>query len=627
MLILMLRKLEKIWFSLNGRVQLCLVFSILGMGTVTAFSFFSSWTAAHEAVYRIFDDIENETTLRIEEYLLGYQKTARQAGYSIAVQRFLLSNDPETVIRNSLTAADSMETAYTDNQRECGNICLISYNGRYLAANRSFVREIRNLTGGGLGILETGGRPLPGQILEGNGLWEDSFSRAGETESFLLIYCLENGDNLFLYFFSISNILWINPASGILCVVVCDFTGITESLPGLDDFSTAIAILRYKGIAASQSRELSAGEAKILDRLPLGRSNTSIDGQRYSALRISPAADWDLSCLISEQQILAQVFSRLNNGLLPLCAVMIFSALILILMIRSVNAGITKIVTDLNGLEYSQGLKYRINGPHLREIELISHSVGRLLERLDNSFRREQEANRLMVEAITARAQAEFIGYRAQINPHFLFNTLECVRSMAHKRNDEDMETIISSLASMFRYSLFARPLVPLAQELEHAENFIKVMNIVRGSAITPKYHLKIRVGKQARDFPVPSMILQPLAENSIFHGFFGRSGGDNMISIGAQCDRKTGKLGIRITDNGEGMTEAELTALNNRLRASGENEMDIEGHDALCNIHRRMNYYYKDKFSMIVESKKKSYTRVKLLIPRMITREDSCIG
>jgi two-component system sensor histidine kinase YesM len=511
---------------------------------------------------------------------------------------------------------DSMGAVYADSSRECSNICFISYNGRYLAANRTFVHEIRNLTGGGPGIPETRGRPLPGQILEDNGRWEDAFFRAGEAGPLLLIYSLENNRNLFLYFSPVSNILWVNPASGILCIVVCDFTGITESLPGLADFPTGAVILRYKGVVASQNRKLNAGESGALDRLPPGRGRAAIDNHSYSTLRISPAADWDLTCLVSERQIFSQVFSRLNNGLLPLFAVMILTMGILILMIRSVNAGINRIVTDINSLEYSQGLKYKISGPHLREIELISHSVGRLLERLDSSFRREQEANRLMVEAVSARARAEFIGYRAQVNPHFLFNTLECVRSMAHKRNDEDMETIINSLASMFRYSLFAYPLVPLAQELEHAANFIKVMNIIHGSTATPKYHLNIQAGKEARGFPVPSMILQPLAENSIFHGFFNHAGGNNVISIQARYDRKAGNLRIRIADNGEGMTTAELEALNTRIQTSEENEMDIEGHNTLHNIYRRMSYYYKNEFSMGVESKKDFYTRVTLLIP-----------
>jgi two-component system sensor histidine kinase YesM len=623
----MLNKLKKIWFSLNGRIWLCLAFSLLGMGTVTSLSFFSSWSAANTEVYRIFDAIETETAARIAEYLEGYQKTARQAGYSIAVQRFLFSTNPETVILNSITAMDNMETAYADGGRECNNICLVSSNGRYLAATRSFVHDIRNLTGGGTGIPETGGRLLPGQILEADGPWENAFFRVGETGPFLLIYNLENNRNLFLYFSSVSNILWINPASGILCITVCDFSGITESLPGLKDFPAGAAVLRYKGVTASQNRELSAGEADALNRLPPGRGRTKIDGRRYSTLRISPAADWDLAYLVSEKQILAQVSSRLNNGLLPLCAVMILTAIILILIIRPVNAGISRIVTDLNSLEYGRSLKYRINGSHLREIELISHSVGRLLERLGGSFQREQEANRLMIEAVSARTRAEFIGYRAQINPHFLFNTLECVRSMAHRRNDEDMEIIISSLASIFRYSLFARPLVPLARELEHTENFIKVMNIARSSAAAPKYHLKISAGKRARDFQVPSMILQPLAENSVFHGFFNRGNGNNVISIRAQCGGKTGNLNILIIDNGEGMTESELAALNRRIQADGENEVDIEGYNALCNIYRRMGYHFKGGFSMIVDSKKNCYTRVKLTIPRRAAEEKPCTG
>jgi two-component system sensor histidine kinase YesM len=598
-------KFEKIWFSLNGRILICLAISILGMGAVTIFSFFGSWSAANREAFRIFNIIEDETASRIENSLRGYQETARQAGYSIAVQNYLLSRDPETVIRSYTAAMNNIDSAYINNIRECDNICLFSHNGRYLALNRSFIDEIRGLAVRYLGLPEL-----------------------KTAEPFLITHTLENGENLSLYFFPVSNILWIDPSSRILCVVVCNFKGVTDIPPGQGGASAGAAVLRYEDTIVSTNRPLSPGEQGALERIPRGRGHAAIDGVRYLTVRVSQfEAGWDLTYLVSEKQILSQVFSRLNNGLLPLCAVMILSAVILILMIRPVNSGISRIVTDLNSLEYRQGLKYQMTGPRLREIELISHSVGRLLERLDSSFQREQEANRRMIEAVSAKARAEFIGYRSQINPHFLFNTLECVRSMAHKRNDEDMETIISSLAAMFRYSLFTRPLVPLTQELEHTANFTKVMNIVHGSAAAPKYRLEIRAGKRARDFPVPSMILQPLAENSIFHGFSNRGGGDNVINVQARYGRKTGNLSISVTDNGEGMTEAELAALNRRIQAGGENETDIEGHNALCNIRRRMDYYYKDKFSMIVESKKNSYTRVKLLIPRNPAGEDSCTG
>jgi two-component system sensor histidine kinase YesM len=599
---LMMGKFNRIWFSLNGRILICLVISISGMGAVTVFSFFASWSAANSEAYRVFDIIENETVSRIEDSLRGYRKTARQAGYSITVQRYLLSENPETVIQSYTAAMENIYSAYSDNIRECDNICLISRNGRYLAMNRGYIDELRDLA-------------------ERTGF-------SGITDPFLVMYRTETGENLLLFFFPLSNILWVDPSGRILCVIICNFSGVTEIPAGLEGGTPGAAILHYEDTIISTSRSLSAGELEVLERIPQGRGHVTIGGRRYLTVRAAPhEGRWGLSYLISERQILSQVFSRLNNGLLPLAAVIILTVIILILVIRSVNAGISRIVTDLNKLEYSQGLKYRIDGPHLREIELISHSVGRLLERLGGSFRREQEANRRMMEAVSARARAEFAGYRAQINPHFLFNTLECVRSMAHKQNDEDMEALVSSLASMFRYSLFALPMVPLAQELDHVANYIKVMNIVRGSATPPRYRLEIRAGKEARNFPVPSMILQPIAENSIFHGFSNRESGDNVISIRARRGRQAGNLSIRIEDNGEGMTEAELAMLNRRIGASGENETDIEGRNALCNIHRRMSYYFKDEFSMVVESKKNSYARVKIVIPRDPQGKYSCTG
>jgi two-component system sensor histidine kinase YesM len=117
-----------------------------------------------------------------------------------------------------------------------------------------------------------------------------------------------------------------------------------------------------------------------------------------------------------------------------------------------------------------------------------------MIDRIRDTAKREKEANEKLPEAVTSQAEAEFMSYRTQINPHFLFNSLECMRSIAHNAREAgtekgDLELMIQALSMMFRYSLYAKPMVSLSMELEHIRNYINVMNIRSNG----KYKMMIR--------------------------------------------------------------------------------------------------------------------------------------
>jgi two-component system sensor histidine kinase YesM len=257
-------------------------------------------------------------------------------------------------------------------------------------------------------------------------------------------------------------------------------------------------------------------------------------------------------------------------------------------------------------------MRYSLRGSHLREIEIISQSVDNLLKRLNSAFRNEQDAKEKLIVAIRAQSQSELRNYRSQINPHFVFNTLECIRSMAHRHKQPDMETIISSMALMFRYSFYARDPVPLSQELENVSNFINVAAI----SYKENYSLVIRAGKEALQRKVLSMILQPLVENSIFHGFYDNTNQYKHILIRAFCDSKDGRLVVSVTDNGEGLSSECLAFQNKRLLMAGNGNAASAEEGALYNICQRMKLSFGANFDMKISSKKGKFTKVEMKIP-----------
>jgi two-component system sensor histidine kinase YesM len=587
-----MKNLRSIWYSLNGRIFICLVISILGILIGTVFSFISSWQSANNEAYHFFQIAEDEVTARIHDYLRIYRETANRAGYSTVVQRYILSENPESVIFNFSPASEYL-TAIQNAEIICGNIFVYAGNRRYLAANRSNIDDIRT-------------------IIDKRMFTDD----VTISKSFFAKYTQKDGadEEVQLYYFHpVYNILWLNLSNSIICVLPCITDEITNLPSSLGYDQEGAAVLLYDGSIVSASRELLGEERNALGALSPGQGHTRIKGKNYLTVKVSlPEQYWDFIYIIPESRILVRVFSRMNNGLWVMGAVIGLLIVILILMMDSVNVSLSGIVKELQQIEYGDNLRYLSRKSGLYEIEVISQAVNGTLERLDTVFKAEQETRQKLLDAVTAQARAEFMSYRTQINPHFLFNTLECMRAMAQTHRDRDMETIISSMSRMFRYSLQADAVVPLSGELTHIRNFINVINIRYGG----RYLLKTVVGDEAEKRLVLSMILQPLVENAIFHGFVHKVEGNPLVMIQAFCDPQTNFLIIRIGDNGDGLSPVELENLDKKIREHDGVAFDSEHRDALGNIFRRMKLSFGEDFEMRLKSKQGFYTVIELRIP-----------
>ncbi|MEG1427566.1 MAG: histidine kinase, partial [Oscillospiraceae bacterium] len=207
-------------------------------------------------------------------------------------------------------------------------------------------------------------------------------------------------------------------------------------------------------------------------------------------------------------------------------------------------------------------------------------------------------------EAKVAQNNAELIGYRSQINPHFLFNTLECMRSMAHIYRAEPIEHIVSSMAKMFRYSLYSPMQVTLEDELRHVESYVGVMN----QRFLDKFHLKIQVPPETRRCTLVSMILQPIVENAILHGFPAKQ---KYCCISISATGSGDNWVIRMTDNGRGISKEKCREINEDLRLKKDDPHEEKSSISLRNIYRRMTLVTGGNFLMELRSRESFYTQV----------------
>ena len=167
---------------------------------------------------------------------------------------------------------------------------------------------------------------------------------------------------------------------------------------------------------------------------------------------------------------------------------------------------------------------------------------------------------------------------QAQLNPHFLYNTLDTIKWMGKIHQAPEIATISADLADILRSSISADELVPLRQELRLVERYVEIQNIRFSGA----FALTVEVDEPLRDVPVPKLMLQPLVENAILHGFRDRSGGEIRIS----AYRAEEDLILTVRDNGCGVPEEVLAQYRSGAPRPG-------GHFGLHNVDAILRIRY----------------------------------
>lgn len=190
-----------------------------------------------------------------------------------------------------------------------------------------------------------------------------------------------------------------------------------------------------------------------------------------------------------------------------------------------------------------------------------------------------------------SKKQAEYLALQNQINPHFLYNTLNTISAMAEIENMHDIVRITDCISNIFRYNLKGETQVSLREELAHVRDYVQIQMFRFPGRFSAEY----RVDEELMDIRVMKFILQPIVENSITHGLFDRETGGKVI-IGAIVEEEHDLL-LSVSDNGQGINRKRLEEINQRLFAyrsltGGDGSMGADG-IGLMNVNARIMGHY----------------------------------
>jgi len=220
--------------------------------------------------------------------------------------------------------------------------------------------------------------------------------------------------------------------------------------------------------------------------------------------------------------------------------------------------------------------------------------------------------------------QAELSALQSQINPHFLYNTLESIRGQALIDDNIEIAKMAEALASFFRYSISRKgSLVTLRDELANIKNYMTIQRYRFNNRFLLEIHMD-EEDESAYDCLVPTLIVQPVVENAIYHGLEDVLE-DGKIIIDVVVTQHN--LILTVSDNGKGMDGATLKALSQRIRQQGLNAKDetlgeeIHMGIALPNIQKRIQLLFGKHYGLQIYSTLGQGTDVEITVPANVER------
>jgi two-component system sensor histidine kinase YesM len=212
------------------------------------------------------------------------------------------------------------------------------------------------------------------------------------------------------------------------------------------------------------------------------------------------------------------------------------------------------------------------------------------------------------------KRNAELYALQAQINPHFLYNTLNSIRYLAKEQGSGEIEQIAISLISLSRASLDSDKFITIKQEIDLVMGYIAIMKI----RYEDMFHYTCEIEPDLELCMIPRFSIQPLVENALFHGIVPNEKGNIMVRV----LEKDGGILIEVEDSGIGIEQRHLQIIKKNL--SGVHEDAIESKDrrsmkniGLVNINDRIKMYFSPAYGLCIESCPESGTRVSVSIPK----------
>ncbi len=260
-------------------------------------------------------------------------------------------------------------------------------------------------------------------------------------------------------------------------------------------------------------------------------------------------------------------------------------------------------IIDAMDIANKGNLNVQINVSGGDEFSEIAHNFNIMISKMKLLIENE-------IISLNRRKEAEIRALEAQINPHFLYNTLDSINWMAIEKEEYEISKMLKNLAIILRYSINkSNEIVTISQEIDYLKKYVHLQQ----NRFDYSFDCIIKINDNAKNCKIHKLLLQPIIENSIIHGFSETS--ENDIIEVEICLLNSGFLCIVISDNGKGIESKIIDELNNY----NYDQNNIQTSIGIRNVIARIKMYYGEEGKFDISINDKGGTTVEILIPNLL--------
>lgn len=395
---------------------------------------------------------------------------------------------------------------------------------------------------------------------------------------------------------------------GILCFAIDPsfFAFISDDITYLSNEQTIVLNrqghrLKYGGDSMAESILQDLEESEIQDYYTYHYTKATPEGDYTVAAIQTPKNGWKVILYFSHGVLLRGIRQIYLGMIKVVCLAAVIVLGITALISRTIVRNVRLIEEGMR--QYEAGcFDYRISPASYDEVGLLglqlNYMAVKISELIQMVHREEEEKKQKEIETL-----------QAQINPHFLYNTLGSLKWAAFRSGQKDLANALDSLSSLLRFTIKkAGGFVSVDEEIDYIQHYISIERVRYGDAFAVRYEKEEKAG----DYLIPGFILQPLVENCFLHGLdMAKGGGVITIRVGLQQDY----LMIAVEDNGEGIPPERLKEL---LKPKAEMQKKFKGFSSigLRIVDQRLKELYGERYRTEIQSLMGEGTKITLCIP-----------
>ncbi|WP_078547652.1 sensor histidine kinase [Litchfieldia alkalitelluris] len=314
-------------------------------------------------------------------------------------------------------------------------------------------------------------------------------------------------------------------------------------------------------------------------------SNIHIGEKEYILTKEeSVTTNWTLTILTPVETLMGGISvvrsTIILSGVIGILIFIFFSYILSTMITRPINQ-LTKTMLNAKRGE----LRKNPETASTIEIKHLNQSYNQLVDNTNHLIQ-------VVYEKELIRSRTELKALQAQINPHFLFNTLDALYWSLEEKEEDELAEIVISMSELFRYTISNQEKnewVTVKQALEHIERYMRIMKIRFGD----RFSYSIEVSKEFEYLQIPKLLIQPLVENAISHGI-GNKTGPGTVKVVLQPAENDNHLVIKVIDDGIGMDKETIERILRQVETGEVSSLKGNG-VAIANVNKRLQLYYQD--------------------------------